>query len=192
MQQRKCMIIVAIFCALFLLCGCSNKSEDKKTQATPKQEAPVQNQTGVAGTNQRDKAVAFHKAFLEKFYHIGGVRNMDFYKRRVEFAETTYTEANKLLSETQDPQAREFLTKFIDLLQQYADGGHKVISMGEQIEKIDQDLKELQDNPQAMGDSSIRYAREKALGESRSFSDMQQGLAKGALEKLERELSELQ
>jgi hypothetical protein len=189
MRRRKLLITMMIICSMFLVFGCSKKSEDTKT--AEKQDSQTQSNTAPAGNPELATAYAFHKNFMEGLFRIQGVRNLDFYKSRVDFAETNYNEASSLLNATQDTQAREFLTKLTDLMRQYADSGRKLISTSEEIEKIDKDIKELRDNPQSIGDSSLRYAREKQLGEERSFFSGNQGLATGALQKAERELREL-
>jgi hypothetical protein len=191
MRHNKLLITMAILCFMLLIFGCSGKSEDKKTQENKNQDSQVQSPSAPAGNAELAKAYTFKKDFMEGLFRIQGVRNIDFFKSRVDFAETGLTDANRLLNETQNTQAREFLAKLTDLMRQYADSGRKLISSSEEIEKIDKDIKDLRDNPQSIADSSLRYAREKQLGEQRSFLSGNHGLAVGALQKAERELNEL-
>ncbi|MFA5265184.1 MAG: hypothetical protein WC378_15280 [Opitutaceae bacterium] len=192
MHLRTRLIPVVTVCLLCLFFGCSRKSEPPQKQATP---GPVAQAPAVAKENtQLVKAMAFHKAFLEDLFMIGGVRNLDFYRRRVEFAEKKHGETIVLLKESQDPKAQKFLVDLAFLLLRYADSGRKVISTGEQIQKSNKAIEEgratlgrIKDPSKKLLASMMVDSIARGLG---VFYDAQ-ARNTGELDKIVRELKEL-
>jgi hypothetical protein len=187
MRHRVLLVSIVIFCSLFMLFGCSKKDEAPQTQATAPQEA--QTPAGAAENAQLAKAVALHQDFWEAFGRMGNEHNIDVIQRRVELTTKTRDGVRYLLSESQNPHAQQFLTKFVDLLQQYTDAGQKVITMEADIRKGEEEIKKIQENSAL--DSSNKYMIIDGLRRTQSTLVDGQHFNLNALDKVTRELRDL-
>jgi len=188
MGLRSLLIPMALFGSLFLLVGCSEPREAPPTQQNSGQEPPAY--ADKADSTPLEKAVASHAAFLQALFQIGGGRDMEFFRRRADLAQTTLDEARMLLNESQDPQAREFLTKYTDLLQEYAEAGRFILSADEEIQENDKAIEAANAN-QGQLDSSTQYMALDMLKQARSDIQSRQANYVSAFNRAERELKEL-
>jgi hypothetical protein len=187
MRYRILLVSIAIFCSMFMLFGCSKKDEPPQKQANANQEDRTP--AGAAENAQLAKAVALYQDFWEAFGRMGNEHNIDVIQRRVELTAKTRDDEFVLMSESQDPEAQQFLTKFADLLQQYTDAGQKVISMEADIRKGEEEIKQIQENSAL--DSSNKYGIIGTLRQTQSALVDGQHFNLNALDKVTSELKDL-
>lgn len=192
MQHRILLISAVSLCSACLFFGCAKKSEPQQKQAAPD---PVAQAPAVAKENtQLAKAVAFHKTFQEGFSKITGIRNLDYYRRRVDYAEKMLGETNALLKESQDPQAQKFLSEFAFSLLRYADAGREVIRTGEQIEKNKAAMEEMKaklENAKGPNERMMITMASDSIARGQSVFFDAQARNTGTFDKIERELRAL-
>ena len=192
MRACSAVSLAAIFCLFIIMSGCSEK--EAPAPPPPQAASPVAEQPAAAAPSadgagsQMDKARAIHKEFTMAFSEtLPKGDTVDALRERIALADKTRLNSMMARSDMKDSEAAEFLVGFTDLLQRYLDLGARHISTLEEVTRLHDLGKEMQERIAKVPDKE----KPQATKEFNAIVDQHNSLVQGRLAEEQKEIEAL-